>query len=376
MADEHICSICQENITTETGKVILSCNHMFHLGCVGTWTLQTKNCPYCRGNLKESECIRRNREEEDDEEEDDEEEDDDEDEDEDEENDMIDGELTLLMKASKEGHIDIICNLLDDPTNKINKQNNKGLSALHCASRYSQLESMKKLLELGADINCKTHSGNTPIIITSVVGNIDGMWFLFNQNADIKHKNKQGHTVLHVLNKNEPSFIEACINKGFDVNECDNDLWTPLMWMSQDGFTPNIKALIRLGANVNHKSLDKTTPLQLACIDAEKETIVALIDAGANIDDNDKNGNTPLFSAIFHDYIDAIEIILKYKPNMSLRDKNGDTPLYYAIEHSNYHIIEMITEYEKKIYNKHNNLIRGFVWGCMGLAIALAFPKN
>lgn len=52
------CSICTDVITAETGQVKLACSHVFHLGCIGRWTIRgATNCPLCRTNLTEKEMI-------------------------------------------------------------------------------------------------------------------------------------------------------------------------------------------------------------------------------------------------------------------------------------------------------------------------------
>uniref|UniRef100_A0A6C0DSY6 RING-type domain-containing protein n=1 Tax=viral metagenome TaxID=1070528 RepID=A0A6C0DSY6_9ZZZZ len=55
---EHDCPICYDPITAASGEVRMSCNHTFHLSCIGTW-LQAGNhsCPYCRTDLQETERL-------------------------------------------------------------------------------------------------------------------------------------------------------------------------------------------------------------------------------------------------------------------------------------------------------------------------------
>ena len=55
------CSICFQAITSETGKVDLSCSHSFHLSCLMIWFEKRKhggnceNCPLCRHEANEFE---------------------------------------------------------------------------------------------------------------------------------------------------------------------------------------------------------------------------------------------------------------------------------------------------------------------------------
>lgn len=54
--DNYTCPICYDPINVASGEVRLSCSHRFHLSCVGTWISRgNTNCPYCRGDLAETE---------------------------------------------------------------------------------------------------------------------------------------------------------------------------------------------------------------------------------------------------------------------------------------------------------------------------------
>lgn len=51
------CSICFDQINAETGKVVLSCSHTFHLKCITRWFYEqeVETCPYCRRETCEME---------------------------------------------------------------------------------------------------------------------------------------------------------------------------------------------------------------------------------------------------------------------------------------------------------------------------------
>lgn len=57
------CAICYEGITATTGKVTLSCSHVFHLSCLSSWfNTQTEksidqSCPCCRHKSNSHEKI-------------------------------------------------------------------------------------------------------------------------------------------------------------------------------------------------------------------------------------------------------------------------------------------------------------------------------
>ncbi|EYU34585.1 hypothetical protein ABFS82_11G116600 [Erythranthe guttata] len=45
--DEDVCPTCLEEYTTENPKIVTSCTHHFHLGCIYEWMERSDNCPVC-----------------------------------------------------------------------------------------------------------------------------------------------------------------------------------------------------------------------------------------------------------------------------------------------------------------------------------------
>jgi hypothetical protein len=57
---QELCSICYNEIKTETGKAVLSCQHFFHLKCISVWLSENNSCPCCRNAVsRDYEDLRR-----------------------------------------------------------------------------------------------------------------------------------------------------------------------------------------------------------------------------------------------------------------------------------------------------------------------------
>ena len=55
--------------------------------------------------------------------------------------------------------------MLIDSGTEINAQDNEGWTGLMYAANYNKLEAMRLLLELGADLDIKTNSGKTALVM-------------------------------------------------------------------------------------------------------------------------------------------------------------------------------------------------------------------
>lgn len=95
------------------------------------------------------------------------------------------GRTNLLHRATKEGNLTVVTELLKSGyVRNIDAKNQDGQIAVHLACRYQNEEMIKTLLDNGANVNCRDSDGNTPlhVIIMSFMarGQKDVLFFKFN----------------------------------------------------------------------------------------------------------------------------------------------------------------------------------------------------
>ncbi|MDA8156796.1 MAG: ankyrin repeat domain-containing protein, partial [Actinomycetota bacterium] len=140
--------------------------------------------------------------------------------------------------------------------------------------RGVDVDSIKALLDKGADVNARDSSGNTPLILVACKG--------------IDHG-------LHVPLGEPPTDItKLLIDRGADVNAKNNAGWTALMDAAGCGFENISRLLINSGADVNIEASDGRTALMLAAYRGAADIVRQLIAAHAAVNAKDKNGNTAL----------------------------------------------------------------------------------
>ena len=70
-----------------------------------------------------------------------------------------------------------------------------------------------------------------------------------------------------------------------DVNEFDDDFWTPLMHAVEDGDMERFESLVAGGANINLGNMEEETyPITLAAENGREEMFFSLVELGANLD--------------------------------------------------------------------------------------------
>jgi len=243
-----------------------------------------------------------------------------------------------------------------------------GLTALTFAAREGDLESARKLLDAGADINQATEYGWTPLLTAVNNRNYRLAMLLLERGADVNRANKGGWTPLYLAvdNRNieggdypvpKPDLdhldlIKALLAKGANPNAKvkDNTLTRTIFtmqWFFEDGATPFIRAsqssdvvlmklLLEKGADVKAVTANGDSALTASAgigwVDgvtyerspAENlEAVRLLLDLGVDPNHANNEGRTPLMGAALKGRPDVVKLLVDRGGKLELRDRGS-----------------------------------------------------
>jgi uncharacterized protein len=234
----------------------------------------------------------------------------------------------------------------------VNAVDAEGMTALHWAAHWDDLDTVKLLIRAGARAKVANRYGVTPLHEACTVGNVAMIEALLDGGADPNAVLGEGETPLMTAARTgNTAAVRLLAVRGANVNA--TEAWrgqTALMWAAAENHEAVARLLIELGADVNVRSThyefpaltggnggiihDRSegglTALMFAARQGSIETTERLLAAGANVNASEPQyGFTALQTAIFNGH---------YQLAVRLADRGADVndgSLYTALETRN-----------------------------------------
>jgi ankyrin repeat protein len=161
---------------------------------------------------------------------------------------------------------------------------------------------LKLLATKGANLNAGK-DGYTPLMAATRGGDLDTIRFLIERGADVKARTRSGYTALYgaaVWPESAP-IVALLLEHGANPNEqvetsgSASDLFTAAMAAAVRGDADSVELLLASGADANAQGGDfARTALLGAATSGSRQTVRLLLAKGANVNARDGLGNTPL----------------------------------------------------------------------------------
>lgn len=178
---------------------------------------------------------------------------------------------------------------------------------------------VRLLLSKGAKVDASSQLGRTPLLIAAAYdGATEAARLLIEKGADVNARDKSGMSVLQqAASSNHIELVRLLLTKGAKVNTADEGGFTPLMAAATNGDrnAELVKLLLEHGAAVNVKTGDTAemvkngpialghlTALQMAAVQANYNAVEALVKAGADVNAKDVRNDPALVFAVATDH--------------------------------------------------------------------------
>ena len=236
---------------------------------------------------------------------------------------------TPLKLATINKHDNVVHALLSDSQCLVDAKGQDGYTALQYSCRYGHVYVVRTLVKHKANVNARTDSGDTPLILAA------------------KHKHDN---VMHTLLSDSQCLVDA---KG-------QDGYTALHYSCRYGHVDIVRTLVKHKANGNARTDSGDTPLILAAKHKHDNVVHALLsDSQCLMDAKGQDGYTALHYACRYGHVDIVKILVKHKANVKARTEHGDTPLHLAALYGKIEVV--IAELDSDMINVKGHLGRSLL---------------
>ena len=161
-----------------------------------------------------------------------------------------------------------------------------GMTALHWAVYYDDLQTTQLLVVAGANANAANRYGVAPLSLACTNGNTEIVELLLSKGADANSTLRGGETALMTAARTgKIGPVKALLARGADVNKKLANGQTALMWASADGHAEVVSALIAAGADFRTPLASGFSPLLFAVREGQCEVVELLLESGADVNE-------------------------------------------------------------------------------------------
>nr|XP_054771558.1 ankyrin-1-like [Lytechinus pictus] len=246
-----------------------------------------------------------------------------------------------LIAALKEGDVVKTRSILEDEEIDIIQEeveDTNGKTMLHIASEEGHIELVKYIIDVTDKcIKQSGKDGNRPQDESqSRLRNLA-------QYLDVNESDNNGFTPLYLASKfGHLDVVECLVRHGADLNKATSDGDTPLCISSTNSYLDVVECLVSSGAEVNKSAEYGWTPLHVASQNNHINIVKYLIAEGANIDAEDDKGRSSIYLASKNGHLDIVECLVNAGADVNKSDKDGWTPLHVASQNNHIDIVKYL----------------------------------
>ncbi|KAF9425947.1 hypothetical protein BGZ76_003000, partial [Entomortierella beljakovae] len=228
----------------------------------------------------------------------------------------------------------------------VGKRDRSGRTQLFKYTALGDLETCRKLIEAGAEVNDRDYAEWTPLHEACVTGHEKVAELLIQHKADVNARGGQMDTPLHDAAQNgHIEVVKLLLSNGANVVAKNAKGVIPIDVADEKEV---IDLLHRRQALVNMltgKNQAGQTILHRACSSGSYNNVVELLNQGADINVQDNAQWTPLHEAALSGHTKVVELLLSRGANPNARGHGNDTALHDSAQNGHLDVVRLLLEY-------------------------------
>ncbi|KAJ9135452.1 hypothetical protein P3X46_032634 [Hevea brasiliensis] len=221
---------------------------------------------------------------------------------------------------------------------------------IHMAARLGLPTILKCLIDSGCDINSRTETGNTALMISAKYRQEECLRELAMAGADFGLVNAAGQSVFSLAGKNRWSLgfqqtVLDVIRAGQIPTSSNISMFSPLIFVAQAGDIEALKVLINWGEiNLDYQDCNGFSAVMFAALKGHVEAFQLLVYAGADVKLHNKAGETAITLSEMSQNHDLFEkVMLEFALEMGNRNAGGFYALHCAARRGDLDAVKLLT---------------------------------
>ena len=234
----------------------------------------------------------------------------------------------------------------------MNTQDMDGVTSLMIASSHGHPETVRVLLDYGADANMLAwdkESYQTALILACFTQRTVCVALLLDGGADpnlCDSTDSPLSAACHVTGHYQPmdpTILEKLLSAGGNPNTLTGQYGTTTLMVAADqGYVKGLQVLLNASADVNIQNSYGTTALMLAADRGYNKGVQVLLNASADINIQNSLGDTALHCAADNDHLGICKMLLASGARASLTNSDGNTPLDLAQHKRHFKVCKLL----------------------------------
>ena len=242
----------------------------------------------------------------------------------------VDPKVRELIQAVRKHDIASVKALLKSAPEHVNGQDSGGSAPLHHAAGFGTLETMKRLIEAGAEVDVCNDRSSTPL--HWALSDTEKIRLLLRHGADINAKTERESTPVRLaaMQRFDISPLKLLLKKGADPNIASINGQTPLMSAAAAGNLEAMKLLLANKADPLAVAGNGGVALMSAAASRNAAAVKLLLEHGADVNAKTKRNQTALSGAALRGAEDVVALLLEEGAEVNIADYQGHTALTMA----------------------------------------------
>ncbi|OEJ15258.1 hypothetical protein BFL38_13205 [Brachyspira hampsonii] len=268
-----------------------------------------------------------------------------------------------ILKTSPYTDLNILLESNTKITNNNQYIDGSYYSAMDIAAVNRNFESVKLLIDSGANINFKMKEKPRSEFLASEYSNPQILELYLNKNIYLLMNSEDVVSLIKSasIGNNAENINYLVKNLGIDVDTKDTN--TMLHYAVGNGSIEAASELIKLGANIDNTNANFKTSLHYVIENNSNkllESVNLLLSKNANPNIKDKNGNTALHLAVMNahksksKYIEVINALIKYNTDINILNDQNQLALNIAVINNDTEISNILINAESELNNIYN----------------------